>query len=200
MKRKFQEKSILIASNNPGKVKEIKELLSTLDLEILSLLDKKIIEPEETENSFVGNAILKARYYGNMFNIPALADDSGLSIRELDAFPGIYSARIAGENKEYRHAFNLIEQKLEEKNLKSSKAFFSCALALWWPDDHVEVFEGELHGNIEFPAVFDVYGFGYAPIFLPDGHELRYSQLNDEIRNKISHRSAAFQRMISQCF
>lgn len=160
----------------------------------------KSIEPEETENSFVGNAILKARYYGNMFNIPALADDSGLSISELDGFPGIYSARIAGENKEYRHAFNVIEQKLEEKNLKSSKAFFSCALALWWPDDHVEAFEGELHGNIEFPAVFGGYGFGYAPIFLPNGHELRYSQLNDEIRNKISHRSAAFQQMISQCF
>lgn len=199
-KRKFQDNKILIASNNPGKVAEIQQLLSPFNLEIFSLIDKGIIEPEETETSFVGNAILKARYYGEIFNLPALADDSGLSINELDGFPGVYSARVAGENKDYNQAFKVIEQKLQENNLESSKAFFSCALALWWPDNHVEIFEGELYGHIEFPAIFGGYGFGYAPIFSPHDHELRYSQLNDEVRNKISHRSIAFQKMISNCF
>lgn len=199
MNRKFLDQKLLLASNNNGKILEIKELLLPYNITISSASDFKITEPEETGLTFVDNAKLKAEYYGKIQNTPSLADDSGLSIEKLDGFPGIYSARIAGENKDFTAAFKIIEQKLLEKGLNSSPAFFTCCLALWWPDGHFEVFEGKLNGEISFPARGS-HGFGYGPIFIPDGYDKTLSQMTNEEKNKISHRAQAFNNMIKTCF
>jgi XTP/dITP diphosphohydrolase len=199
MSRQFTNQKILIASNNPGKIKEISTLFVPYGIEVVSASDLKVKEPEETGTTFSENAILKARYYGEIANLPALADDSGLSIDELDGFPGVYSARFAGENRDFTEAFKMIEEKLSEKGLASSSAFFTCALALWWPDQHMEIFEGKIEGSIAFPAIGD-QGFGYAPIFIPKGESRRFSQMEDWEKNQISHRAKAFNKLIQACF
>ncbi len=199
MTRKFIEKELLIASNNKGKIIEIKELISPYGIKILSAADLNIEEPEETGLTFKANALLKAEYYGKATGLPALADDSGLSIEALDGFPGVYSARFAGPNRDFQEAFNLIEQKLKEKNLESSAAFFTCALALWWPSGDFKIFEGKLHGKVTFPAIGE-FGFGYGPIFTPEGYDKTLSQIDNDEKNKISHRSLAFKQMIADCF
>jgi XTP/dITP diphosphohydrolase len=199
MARKFTENKLLIASNNPGKVKEIKDLLAPYNIEILSVSDLNVEEPEETGLTFVDNARLKAEYYGKIKNMPALADDSGLSIEALDGFPGVYSARFAGPDRNFYSAFDMIEKKLQDINLSTSKAFFTCALALWWPDGHFETFEGTLNGNLSFPPSGKL-GFGYAPIFIPKGHNVTFANFQDEEKNKISHRAEAFNQMIKACF
>lgn len=199
MNRKFLDKKLLLASNNNGKILEIKELLLPYNITISSASDFKITEPEETGLTFADNAKLKAGYYGKIQNTPSLADDSGISIEKLDGFPGIYSARIAGENKDFTSAFKIIEKKLLEKGLNSSPAFFTCCLALWWPDGHFEVFEGKLNGEISFPARGS-HGFGYGPIFIPNGYDKTLSQITNEEKNKISHRAQAFKNMIKTCF
>jgi XTP/dITP diphosphohydrolase len=198
---KLPYKKLLIASNNPGKVKEITYFLDPFGIEIVSLIGKDVVEPVEDQDTYSGNAELKARYYGQMFNLPALADDSGLSITALDGFPGVISARIAGENKDFNQAFELIKKQLNEKGVEYSEAYFFCALAFWHPhNDEVEIFEGQLDGVVEYPPVFGGYGFGYSPIFRPEGFEQKFSELNDEIRNNISHRSKAFSKFIDNYF
>lgn len=199
MNRKFNSQKLLIASNNPGKVNEIKFLLSPFNIEIISITDIDIQEPEETGLTFIDNAKIKAEYYGEKYNIPALADDSGISIEALDGFPGIYSARLAGPDKQYNQAFELIEKKLLEKNLQTSPAHFTCALVLRWPDGHFEIFEEYLNGKISFPAT-GKHGFGYAPIFIPDGYSKSFGQIEDEEKNKISHRAKAFNKLVKHCF
>lgn len=199
MNRKFDSSKLLLASNNPGKVNEIKLLLSPFNIEIISITDLNVEEPEETGLTFIDNAKLKAEYYGKICNIPALADDSGISIEALDGFPGIYSARIAGPNKQFNQAFDLIKQKLIEKNLVTSPAHFTCALTLWWPDGHFEIFEEHLNGSISFPAA-GKHGFGYAPIFTPNGYDKTFAQIEDDEKNKISHRAKAFNKLVKNCF
>jgi XTP/dITP diphosphohydrolase len=200
MSRKFNEKQLLIASNNPGKVKEISELFAPYNIETISLTHLDIEEPEETGLTFVDNAKLKAAYYGKLLNLPALADDSGLTIDALDGFPGVYSARFAGPDSDFSKAFTMIEQKLLKKELQSSSASFICSLALWWPDDHFEVFSGIIDGNISFPPVKGEHGFGYAPIFTAKGHNKKFSQISNEEKNLISHRAKAFNQLITTCF
>lgn len=199
MFRKFVEQEILIASGNPGKITEITELFSPYNIKLHSITNFQAEEPEETGATFVENAKLKAEYYGKITNLPSLSDDSGISITALDGFPGIYSARFAGPNKDFNTAFQLIQQKLLEKGLDSSPAFFTCALALWWPDGHFEIFEGELHGKVVFPAQ-GLNGFGYNPIFVPDGHDRTIAQMTKDEKKNISHRSLAFNKMINSCF
>jgi XTP/dITP diphosphohydrolase len=199
MTRKFDSKTLLIASNNPGKVDEIKELLAPYNLEVISAKDLNVEEPEETGSTFSENAALKAAYYGRIANLPALSDDSGLSIDALGGFPGIHSARFAGPNRDFSQAFNLIEQKLHEKSLISSAASFICALALWWPDDYTSIFEGKIDGGISFPAKGDK-GFGYSPIFTVNGYDQSFAEMDMKERNRISHRAQAFNKLIQACF
>jgi XTP/dITP diphosphohydrolase len=200
MYRKFVENKLLIASNNKGKISEFRQLFAPYNIEIISAIDLQIDEPEETGQTFSDNAVLKAEYYSKLSKLPALADDSGLSIEALGGFPGVISARIAGENKDYNQAFSTIEQLLLEKNLSSSKAFFTCALSICWPDGHYQVFEGELNGTVSFPAVAGGYGFGYAPIFMAEGHDCKLSEIPDYQKNIISHRFIAFEKLINACF
>ncbi|MCT4634961.1 MAG: RdgB/HAM1 family non-canonical purine NTP pyrophosphatase [Rickettsiales bacterium] len=199
MSSKFPYDKLLIASNNPGKVREIKSLLDPYGIEIFSITDFDVEEPEETEATFIGNARLKAAYYGKRLSLPALADDSGISIEELGGFPGVYSARIAGPDKDFTIAFDKIEKMLAEKDLKTSPAFFTCALSLWHPDGIIEDFEGRIDGIVSFPAI-GMHGFGYDPIFTLNGYNKRLSEMAPEEKNKLSHRSLAFKKFIEHCF
>jgi len=199
MSRKFSEKKLMIASNNQGKVKEIAKLLAPYGLEVVSAKDYNISEPEETEDSFTGNAELKARYYGEIANLPTLADDSGICVTELNNEPGVYSARLAGPEGNFYKAMDIIQNKLKDKNLASSHAYFICALSLRWPDGYIATFEGKIDGDISFPARGD-FGFGYDPIFIPKGYSQTFAEFDPELKNKISHRARAFEQLIKNCF
>lgn len=199
MDRKFTEKKLLIASNNPGKVKEIKSLLKPYDIEIFSVTNFDIEEPEETGLSFFENSELKAKYYSKSLNLPALADDSGLCIEALDGYPGIYSARVVGPDKDYNKAYDVIRDKLLKKGLSSSPAHFICSLVLCSSNGEIQEFEGRIDGIISFPALGDK-GFGFDPIFTPNGYDKRFAQMDPELKSKISHRALAFKKFIDTCF
>ncbi len=199
MSKNFIGSKLVIASNNPGKAKEISVLLAPYNIEVISVTDLNIEEPYESGITFAENSRLKAEYYGKLLKLPALADDSGICIDALDGFPGIYSARIAGPNKDYDKAFNDIEAKLLEKNLVSSPAHFICSLSLWQPDIAMQDFEGRIDGIISFPAKGD-QGFGFDPVFTPNGYNQRFAEMNPEAKNKISHRFLAFKKFIETCF
>lgn len=199
MNKKFNEKQILIASNNPDKIREISSLFNPFGVEVIPASKFNIAEPEETEETFAGNSLLKARYYGNATGLPALADDSGISIDELDGFPGVISARIAGENKDFKQAFALIEDKLRQKNLNTSKASMTCALSLYWSSEEFIQVEGKVTGNIIFDDKLR-NGFGYDPIFIADNETETFAQMSQESKNKISHRSIAIKKLIDICF
>lgn len=186
-------KKLIIGSKNVGKVKEIKELMNSLEVEAISIIDENIIEPEETGLTFVDNACLKANYYAKAFGCAALADDSGLSIDALDGYPGVHSARVAAGD--YNKAFLNIQNMLLEKGLHESKAHFVCVLALYVSEDFIEIFQGELHGKICFPPS-GKNGFGFDPIFYPDGYGVSLAELSPEEKNKISHRGIAIKKLI----
>ena len=197
--RKFVETKIVIASNNIGKIKEFKKLLGNRNLEVISLEDFAIPSPEETGKTFQENADLKAKYYSNYTKFPVLADDSGLVIDKLDGAPGIYSARWAGVEQNYLNAFAKIEKSLAEKGEVSSDAAFVCSLSLRWNDGHVENFAAKTLGKISFPPRGES-GFGYDPIFTPNGYQNTFAQLPITVKNQLSHRALALKQLIDCCF
>ncbi len=201
MHRKFKENTLVIASHNQGKVREIRELLSGYNTKILSSSEFDLSEPEETGSSFIENAEIKSRYTAKNTLYTSLSDDSGLVVPALDGAPGIYSARWAGADKD----FNLAMKKLEEELLKKTgtnkghKAYFVCALSLAWPDGHVENFEGYVYGTLTFPPRGNK-GFGYDPIFIPDGYNMTFGEMEPEEKHNISHRAEAFKKLKDSCF
>jgi XTP/dITP diphosphohydrolase len=199
MQHKFNYPQLLIASNNRGKIKEFIDLIAPYNIEILSAADFNIEEPEETGLTFLENAILKAEYYGKLTNLPALSDDSGISIKALDNYPGIYSARIAGPNKDYNLAFADIEKKLGVKGLTSSQAHFTCSIALRYPNGEMHNFEGIVEGTVSFPHK-GTKGFGYDPIFTPNGYEQTFAEMKTEEKYKLSHRSLALKKLLLNLF
>jgi XTP/dITP diphosphohydrolase len=197
--KKYKEKKILIASSNKGKIKELAMLFTPLNIEIISIDDFNITPPKEDGKTFIENAEIKARYYTEKTNLPCIADDSGLSIKALNGAPGIYSARWAGDSKNFNLAIDKIQKEFSRKKISSSEAFFTCALTLIWPDMSFHSFEGILDGNISFPAK-GLNGFGYDPIFIPKGYDTTLAELPITIKNKISHRTQAFTQLINNCF
>ena len=195
--RKFESNKLVLASHNPGKVKEISRLLKDFNLEIISVADFGIIEPEETEMTFTGNARLKALHSANESGLPALADDSGLVIPALNGQPGIFSARWAGPNKDFNSAIKRVENELIGKTDLS--ASFVCALALAWPDGHVETVEGRCDGQLVFPAR-GTHEFGYDPIFIPQGHDKTFGEMTLAEKALLSHRTNAFKMLVAGCF
>lgn len=197
--KKYTEKSILVASSNKGKIKELELLFNPLGIEIISLDKFNITPPAEDGKTFIENAEIKAKYYMQKTNLPCLADDSGLSIKSLNNSPGIYSARWAGPTKNFDIAIDKIKNEFARKQITSSEAFFSCALTIIWPDMSLHSFEGTLNGHISFPAR-GKNGFGYDPIFIPIGYQNTLAELPANIKNKISHRTNAFEQLVKNCF
>ncbi|MBC7135475.1 RdgB/HAM1 family non-canonical purine NTP pyrophosphatase [Oceanibaculum nanhaiense] len=201
MARRFTEKKLVIASHNPGKVREIGDLLRAFAVEVVSAGDLGISEPEETGTTFRANAELKARHSAEASGLPALADDSGLAVTALNGDPGIYSARWAGPSKDFGLAMQKVEDALAGKTDRSAR--FVCALALAWPDGHVEIFEGTVAGGLVWPPRGDK-GFGYDPMFRPagqpTGESLTYGEIDPDQKHATSHRAAAFRQLVEACF
>lgn len=187
---------IVVASHNAGKVREINELLAPLGVEAVSAGALGLPEPEETETTFVGNAALKARAAADASGLPALADDSGLEVFALDGAPGVYSARWAGPKRDFKAAMARVWRELGERSAGDFSARFVCVLALAQPDGAVQCFEGEARGRIVWPARGE-HGFGYDPIFVPDGHARTFGEMTAEEKLPLTHRARAFEKLLA---
>lgn len=199
MTRRFSGPRLVVASHNAGKVREIGDLIAPFKVEAISAASLNLPEPEETETTFTGNALLKARAAARAAKLPALADDSGLCVDALGGDPGIYSARWAGPSKDFAVAMRLVHERMSAKALGDDKAHFVCALALAWPDDHAEVFEGKVHGRIVWPPR-GTLGFGYDPIFVAEGYDITFGEMEPAKKHAMSHRARAFAKLIEACF
>jgi XTP/dITP diphosphohydrolase len=188
---------LVIASHNQGKVREIEELLAPFGIRTLGAAALGLPEPEETGSTFAENAALKARAAAEASGRIALADDSGLSIEALDGQPGIYSARWAGPDKDFRTAMTRVERELSAKNRLDSEAKFTCVLALAAPGGDVELFEGQVAGHLVFPPRGDK-GFGYDPIFVADGMDRTFGEIEPPTKHGMSHRARAFERLVER--
>jgi len=186
---------LIVASHNQGKVREIKALLGPHGIEPVSAKELGLPEPEETGATFAANAELKARAAADAGHHPALADDSGLWVNALDGAPGIYSARWAGPTKDFRVAMARVEKKLLEKKARDYSAKFVCALSLAMPHGEIKTFEGEVHGRLTFPPKGQL-GFGYDPIFVADGFEQTFGEIDPHVKNALSHRARAFEKLL----
>ncbi len=199
---------LVIATHNPGKLTEMRELLAPYGVNAISAGELGLAEPEETGMSFRDNARIKAEAAAQAAKLPAFADDSGLAVDALDGAPGIYSARWAGPDKNFRHAMETIEQKLRERGattLDRRKAHFVSALCVAWPDGHIEEFEARVAGTLVWPPRGE-RGFGYDPMFLPDGHARTFGEMGSEEKHGLpprgkglSHRARAFVKLAEAC-
>jgi XTP/dITP diphosphohydrolase len=199
MKRRLAAERLVIASHNAGKVREIAELMRPHGIAVVSAAELGLAEPEETGETFAENALLKARAAASASGLPALADDSGLVVPALGGEPGVHSARWAGPDRDFGRAMAEVERRLEALGTADRRAHFVCALALAWPDGHAEIFEGAVHGRLVWPPR-GTRGFGYDPMFQPDGHDLTFGEMDPEAKHAISHRAKAFEKLIAACF
>ena len=200
MARVFNDSELVVATHNAGKAKEIADLLGPYVAKFYTAGDLDLPEPEETEDTFIGNAELKALAAAKASGKPALADDSGLSVAALGGDPGIYSARWAVKDdgsRDFYFAMEKVEEALGEAEDRS--AAFICVLSLAWPDGHVETFEGRVDGHLEFPPRGEK-GFGYDPIFVPQGYDVTFAEMDPEEKHGISHRADAFKKLVQSCF
>jgi len=184
---------LVVATHNAGKVPEIAALLGG-NYELVTAGQLNLPEPDETETTFAGNAMLKARHAARLSGEVSLADDSGLSAAALDGAPGIFSARWAGPGKDFAVAMRKVEERLEEVGAKDRRAWFTSALAVAWPDGPCVVVEGEIHGDLTFPPRGE-RGFGYDPIFQPDGYALTFGEMEPAAKDAMSHRARAFAKL-----
>ena len=196
MARQFQGANLVVASHNPGKLAELGDLLTPHAIRIVAASELGVAEPAETGASFIANAALKARHAAAS-GLPALADDSGLVVPALGGAPGINSARWAGPAKDFASAMTRLQKALG--NSADRRAHFAAALALAWPDGHVECFESRVDGNLVWPPRGD-RGFGYDPMFQPDGNARTFGEMQPAEKHAISHRARAFRRLIEACF
>ncbi len=198
--RKLGPGKLVIASHNPGKVREIGELLAPYGIETVSAAALDLPEPDETGTTFIANAELKAMQAADLSGLPALADDSGLCVEALNGDPGIFSARWAGPTKDFSLAMQLVWDNIQAKGPDAGHdAHFVCALALAWPDGHVEAFEGRVDGTITWPPRGG-RGFGYDPIFQPQGHSISFGEMDPAKKHAMSHRADAFAQLVATVF
>jgi XTP/dITP diphosphohydrolase len=179
---------LVVASHNPGKIAEIEHLLAPYGIATVGAGALGLVEPEETGTTFEENAALKARLAAAASGAVALADDSGLVVPALHGAPGIYSARWAGPEKDFRVAMARVERELAAGD---RRAYFVAVLALAWPDGAERLFRGEAHGHLDFPPR-GTRGFGYDPIFVPDGYRESFGEMDPALKHRISHRARAF--------
>jgi XTP/dITP diphosphohydrolase len=186
---------LVVASHNPGKVKEIRALIAPFGIATLGAAELNLAEPEETGTSFAENAALKADAAALASGLPALSDDSGLCVAALEGAPGIYSARWAGPAKDFRAAMDRVEHELQAKGAHDLRAHFVCALALSTPGAPTQIFEGRVFGALTFPPRGDK-GFGYDPIFVPEGYRQTFGEMDPEAKHAMSHRALAFAKFV----
>ncbi|MEZ5726075.1 MAG: non-canonical purine NTP pyrophosphatase [Paracoccaceae bacterium] len=200
--RRFEGKRLLVATHNAGKLAEMKALLAPFGVEVVGAADLGLPEPAETEDNFVGNARIKARAAVAATGLPALADDSGISVDGLDGAPGVYTADWAetGNGRDFAMAMERTWRELEARDAPFPRsAQFRCTLVLAWPDGHDEVFEGVLPGQVVWPPQGSE-GHGYDPIFQPDGYSMTLGVMSPEEKNRVSHRAIAVARMLEGSF
>jgi XTP/dITP diphosphohydrolase len=196
--RKLGPGRLIIASHNDGKVREINDLLNGRGIEAVSAKKLGLNDPEETGNTFAENASIKAQAAAKAAGEPALADDSGLDVTALGGAPGIYSARWGGAARDFNFAMKNIEAAMIDSGSDDVTAKFVCALCLAWPDGHEEIFKGEVRGWLTFPPRGEC-GFGYDPIFVPQGYDVTFGEMDPEKKHSISHRAAAFRKLMKLC-
>lgn len=204
MSRKLERgMRLVVASHNKGKIREINDLIRPFGLTAVSAGDLGISEPEETETSFAGNARLKALHSATASNLPALSDDSGLEVEALGGDPGIYSARWAGPDKDFQLAMRKVYERLVADGhwgeaASAPRANFTAVLCLAWPDGTSRIFEGKVFGTLVWPPRGEK-GFGYDPMFLPDGATLTFGEMAPASKHAISHRARAFEKFVHEC-
>jgi len=200
--RKFEGRQLVLASHNAGKLREIAALLAPFGIEVTSAADHGLAEPEETESTFAGNARIKAHVAAKGTSLPALSDDSGIAVEALDGAPGVYTADWAEtpQGRDFAMAMEKLWTRLEEIDAPSPRrAAFCCTLCLAWPDGHDEIFEGRVEGQVVWP-MRGAQGFGFDPIFLPDGETETFGEMDPEKKHGMSHRADAFRKLVDGCF
>ncbi|PRY20680.1 XTP/dITP diphosphohydrolase [Aliiruegeria haliotis] len=200
--RKFDGGELVIASHNSGKVREIGKLLEPFGVAVKSAGDLNLPEPEETEDTFVGNARIKAHAAARASGLPALSDDSGLSVDALDGAPGVYTADWAetGNGRDFVMAMTKVWEKCEALGATEPRtAQFNCTLCLAWPDGHDEVFEGVVQGQLVWP-MRGTNGFGFDPVFLPIGESETFGEMDPARKHDMSHRADAFAKLVAGSF
>jgi len=196
--RDLKGQKLVIASHNKGKLREIADLLHPLGIETVSAGDLELEEPEETEDSFAGNARIKAHFAARASGLPALSDDSGLMVDALDGAPGVYTANWAEtpNGRDFHMAMRKVWDLLEEKQAPEPRtARFCCTLCLAWPDGEDEIFEGTVEGHLVWPLRGE-RGFGFDPMFQPDGKDQTFGELDPAEKHAMSHRAVAFAKLV----
>ena len=197
--RQFIEDSLVIATHNKGKFSEIKALFDRFNFSVISAYTLGLSEPEETETSFQGNALLKARAAARATSLPSLSDDSGLEVAALQGAPGIYSARWAVQSGSFDTAMKRVHKELLQIRTDDFSAQFVCALALAWPNGDEVCFEGKINGQITWPPR-GKFGFGYDAIFQPIGYNQSFGEMTPKKKHAISHRARAFAQLLEKVF
>jgi len=184
---------LILATHNAGKVREFQDMLAPYGITIVPATDFGLIEPEETGTTFTENAVLKALTAAQTSRLPALADDSGLCVNALNGDPGVYSARWAGPDKDFKLAMQKVHERLGD--LQDHSASFVCVLALAWPDGECEIYEGQVDGTLVWPPMGEG-GFGYDPMFMPEDFNRTFGEMSMDEKKKISHRSRAVAKLL----
>jgi len=200
--RRLAEKKIVLASHNAGKLREIAALLAPYGVAVVSAGDLGLAEPAETEDNFAGNARIKAHFAAKASGLPALSDDSGIEVDALDGQPGVYTADWAEtpQGRDFKVAMTKVWQLLQAKQIVSPRtARFRCTLCLAWPDGHDEIFAGAVEGQIVWPMRGE-RGFGFDPIFQPNGYSETFGEMDPAEKHRISHRADAFAKLVAGCF
>jgi len=200
MARKFQEDKLVVASHNAGKVREISDLLAPFGVDVSSAAALGLSEPIEDGKTFAANAEIKSMCAATESGLVSLADDSGLVVPSLNGIPGIYSARYAlnpdSGQRDFLYGMNKLNNELGRL---PRDAHFVCALSIAWPDGHLETFEGEVHGKLVWPLK-GINGFGYDPMFMANGYDITFGEMEASEKHAISHRASAFKKLIDACF
>jgi XTP/dITP diphosphohydrolase len=202
MTRSLRGEKILIATHNKGKLEEFREILGPRGVDVTSAGEMKLAEPEETEDSFVGNARIKAKAALNATGLITLADDSGLCVDALNGEPGVYTADWAGPSRDWMMAMRTVEEKLQAAGAVTPAqrtASFNCTLLVLWPDGEERIYVGKALGHLAWPPA-GAFGHGYDPVFVPHGFDVSFGQMSHDAKNKISHRARALALMMKDLF
>ena len=202
MTRRFDGSRLLVATHNAGKLEELQQLFVPYGVDVVGAAEMKLEEPEETENTFEGNARIKARAAVAATGLPALADDSGIMVDALDGAPGVYTADWAEtpNGRDFLMAMTKTHDKLEAVNAPHPRrGSFNATMVLAWPDGHEEIFVGKVSGTLVWP-IRGRTGHGYDPMFQPDGYDKTFAEMEPSEKNRISHRADAFEKLIAGCF